>query len=110
MLHKLRQLHSCAQGKHPSLLQGKGRVSSISEFVPDGEQHQSSLCIEEQQSATAVIQQDADPAWVFCHMDITHHTSVKRSVEKAAGKGKPEQSEPPHGDLPEIAYGLIPTY
>lgn len=110
MLHELRQLHACVQGKRSRLLQGKGRVSSISEFVPDGEQHQLSLCIEEQQSATTVIQQDADPGWVFCHTDIAHHTGVKKSVKKATGKWKPEYSEPPHGDLPGITYSLIPTY
>lgn len=110
MLHELRQLHARVQGKCSSLLQGEGRVSSISEFVPDGEQHQSSLCIEEQQSAATVIQQDANPSWVFCHTNIAHHTGVKKSVKKATGKWKAEYSEPPHGDLPEITYHLIPTY
>lgn len=110
MLHKLRQLHACAQGKHSSLLQGKGRVSSVSEFVPDGKQHQSSLCIEEQQSAATVIQEDANPGWVFCHTDIAHHTGVKKSVKQAVGKWKPEYSELLHGDLPEITCSLIPTY
>lgn len=86
MLHKLWQIHSCVQGKHSSLVQGKGWINSISKFVPDGEQHQSSLCIEEQQSATVVIQQDADPGQLFCHVYIAHHIHVKKSVEKAAGK------------------------
>lgn len=83
MLRELWQLHARAQSKHSSLLQGKGWVSSISELVPDGEQHQSSLCVEEQQSATTVIQQDANPGWVFCHVDTAHHTRVKNSVKKA---------------------------
>lgn len=73
-------LNPQVQSTFSRFLQGKGRVNALIKPVPDDEEQLSTFGINEQKPLVVVVQQNAHPAGMLCHMNVTRNAAVEERI------------------------------
>lgn len=76
------------QSTFSRFLQGKGRVNTLIKPVPDDEEQLSTFSINEEKPLVIVVQQNAHPGGMLCHMHIAHNATVEECVSEMKQNGE----------------------